>query len=268
MTKVIVLGHTGMLGEMVYRILSADPELEVIGMGREQLNALLPDPLHIDSDYVVNCIGIIKPYIKEDAEEAIRVNSLFPHLIQAKHIIQIATDCVFSGNQEIYDAYNEDSPHDALDIYGKTKSLGEVRSENFTNIRCSIIGPQKGNTSLLQWFLDLPQGAKIKGFQGHQWNGVTTLAFANICKGIIKGTKPMDSFHLVPENSFTKYQLLNVFKEVFDRPDIEIEMQEEGYCNRRLETLYPEHNEEVWKQGGYSKIPSIQELLYQLKEYI
>ena len=38
-------------------------------------------------------------------------------------ILQIATDCVYSGATG---GYTESSSHDALDVYGKTKSLGEV----------------------------------------------------------------------------------------------------------------------------------------------
>jgi len=56
-------------------------------------------------DYIINCIGIIKPYIDEKSQSsiqnAIKVNSLFPHnLLHVKKktkIFQIATDCVFDG---------------------------------------------------------------------------------------------------------------------------------------------------------------------------
>ncbi|MEC7900574.1 MAG: proline dehydrogenase family protein, partial [Acidobacteriota bacterium] len=42
-------------------------------------------------------------------------------------------------------AYKENDSHDAIDVYGKTKSLGEIKSENFFNIRCSIIGKEIKN---------------------------------------------------------------------------------------------------------------------------
>ena len=85
------------------------------------------------AEWVVNAIGIIKPYIHDDnpeeVETAIRVNALFPHFLgQAAEqtgakVIQIATDCVYSGEKG---GYVETDAHDALDVYGKSKSLGEA----------------------------------------------------------------------------------------------------------------------------------------------
>ena len=54
-------------------------------------------------------------------------------------VLQIATDCVYSGAQG---AYVETDLHDALDVYGKTKSLGECQEPNVYHLRCSIIGPE------------------------------------------------------------------------------------------------------------------------------
>ena len=38
--------------------------------------------------------------------------------------------------------YVETDLHDALDVYGKTKSLGECQEPNVYHLRCSIIGPE------------------------------------------------------------------------------------------------------------------------------
>ncbi len=112
-------------------------------------------------DYVVNCIGVIKPYIVENNSEslknALNVNSIFPYVLnsyvkKSVMIFQIATDCVYDGTEG---KYNENDSHNAKDIYGKSKSLGEVKSENFFNIRCSIIGKEiKNFKSLLCWFIN------------------------------------------------------------------------------------------------------------------
>ena len=62
-------------------------------------------------------------------------------------LIHITTDCVFTG---LTGFYTETSTHDSLDIYGKTKSLGEP--EKATVIRTSIIGEELYNKkSLLEW---------------------------------------------------------------------------------------------------------------------
>jgi dTDP-4-dehydrorhamnose reductase len=162
MTKVLIMGSTGMLGHAV-SLEFADFQGEVIGTVRRatdkgnladvrEFNASIDDLGKVVSDfgqgdYVVNCIGIIKPYIKDDSpeqrENAIRINSLFPDRLAAKateqgfKVIQIATDCVFSGKAG---GYLESSEHDASDVYGVSKVIGEVNAPNVMNIRTSIIG--------------------------------------------------------------------------------------------------------------------------------
>ena len=167
--RIAVLGISGMLGSKMFDICQKYG-LETIGINHSELDAENPDFSVIKHcEYVINCIGIIKPYINSDNSsdiiKAIKVNSLFPYKLAQtnKKIIQIATDCVWNGMRG---KYLETDPHDAEDIYGKTKSLGEVYSHNFLNLRCSIIGPEKkGYLSLLEWFLHQPKNAEIKGYK-------------------------------------------------------------------------------------------------------
>jgi dTDP-4-dehydrorhamnose reductase len=109
-------------------------------------------------------------------------------------------------------------------VYGKTKSLGEVRSPHVLHIRNSIIGPELGrSTSLLEWFLHQPAGAELQGFTHHYWNGVTTLQFAQLCAAIIENDA-FDSLrqlhhvlHNVPNSTVTKAELLQIFAKAFKR---------------------------------------------------
>ena len=57
-----------------------------------------------------------------------RINWLQLQIKPALKVIQIATDCVFDG---LKGNYTEDDKHNAIDVYGKTKSLGEVSADNF-----------------------------------------------------------------------------------------------------------------------------------------
>lgn len=240
--KILVLGSTGMLGHMVFSHLSKNKDLKVTGTVREEKylneNTLLFDAEKFtlsgtgkenltSYDYLINCIGIIKPYCKdndpEGVQRAIIINALFPHKLKTvkTKIIQIATDCVYSGNKG---DYIETDPHDALDVYGKTKSLGEVFDGSVLNIRCSIIGPEiKGKLSLLEWFLSQKEGSKLKGFAHHLWNGVTTLQFAKLCEKIIlndlysKLLSVSPTHHFYPNNTVSKYELLNIFSKIFNK---------------------------------------------------
>lgn len=252
MKKVLVLGASGMLGAMVFDYFNKFTDHQVKGTVR---NLSVPVPkstsdqiieFDVDRsaqlqdivkgwtpDYIINCIGIIKPYCKDDdpigVERAIRVNGLFPHYlakVAEKYnikVLRIATDCVYSGKEG---KYNESSKHDPLDVYGKSMSLGEALSPNMLHIRCSVIGPElKGNLSLLEWFLSQPEGTELKGFTHHSWNGVTTLQFAKMCDEIISSDSDLFTklrntnavHHYLYNSIVNKYELLKVFADVFER---------------------------------------------------
>src|SRR5689334_22166404 len=123
--KVLVLGSTGMLGWVVDTHLSRLPrELEITSASRSGSRGSKPIAFDAEAflsgaaalpqgfDFVINCIGIIKPYCKDNDPEgvrrAIRINALFPHLLAAAcrasgaRLIQIATDCVYSGDKGDY----------------------------------------------------------------------------------------------------------------------------------------------------------------------
>src|SRR3989338_7827244 len=253
MSKVLVLGGSGMLGSMIVDWLARDLSLKVGATVRDRRylehgRALLPEvqwrlldaeddsyasALSILEDYgwVINAIGVIKQFIRDDnpdeVERAIRVNALFPHRLARRaretgaRILQIATDCVYSGREG---RYTEEAPHNPLDVYGKTKSLGEARSDSMFHLRCSIIGPElKNHVSLLDWFLKQPLGAKVTWFTNHRWNGVTTLHFAKICLGIIlNGLTLRYLQHVVPSDMLTKAELLRGFSKIYKRADLQI----------------------------------------------
>lgn len=219
--------------------------------------------------WVINCIGMIKSRIisAKDKPQAIRVNSLFPHQLNEAaetfdfKVIQIATDCVYSGATG---QYSEDSMHDPTDIYGMTKSLGEVQSERFMNLRCSIIGPElAGRSSLLEWVRSQPTGAEIDGYVNHLWNGITTLAFARIVAGIIANDGfQHGTFHVVPRDVVTKDQLVRLIADRFGRTDLSIRSATAPHLvERSLKTNFPEINARLWKDAGYAEIPSIPELV-------
>jgi dTDP-4-dehydrorhamnose reductase len=210
------------------------------------------------ADYVINCIGIIKPHCHDHKPDqvvnAIKVNAAFPHeLVQfladsSTKLLQIATDCVYSG---LKGQYQETDEHDPRDVYGRTKSLGELERETALNIRCSIIGPELGtHLSLLEWFLSQPEGADLTGYQHHLWNGVTTLQFAELCEKIM-ATNQFESLrkthythHFAPNTTVTKYELLNIFQSEFGTKfNIAGTSQAGSAVDRTLSSQYHQLNE-------------------------
>ena len=292
MTKVLILGATGMLGAAVVKeFLDFPGEVTVTArrQGAESLpsafseiafDASTDDPSDAfrslsKVEFVVNCIGIIKPYINDSDDKqrqtAVEVNSLFPQKLAdwasatGAKVIQIATDCVFSGSKG---SYLESDSHDAIDVYGKSKSLGEVPNESMMHLRVSIIGPELGrSTSLLEWVRNQPQGAHINGFTDHVWNGVTTSHFGKLARGIIESNLFKSGvFHVVPSNRLPKDKLVQKIASVFGRDDIEIQPKSSGNTvDRTLETNTPDFNMALWAAAGYKTPPTIEQMLEEIK---
>lgn len=299
MTKVAVLGSSGMLGSMLVDVLSRDRELDITATVRtDQLAAAghrrLPQvvwrvfdadrwdgisPLSLleDQEWVINCIGITKQVIRDndpaEVERAVRINALLPYRLGATvgrargHMIQIATDCVYSGRRG---SYTEADPHDPLDVYGKSKSLGETRQESMHHLRCSIIGPEpKDYKFLLEWFLRQPRGAEVRGFANHQWNGLTTLHFARICHGVIRnGLKLAALQHVVPSGTLTKAEMLGHFAKAYGREDIQItETEARETIDRTLVTVDPATNALLWRYAGYGIPLTVPAMILELSQF-
>jgi dTDP-4-dehydrorhamnose reductase len=294
-TRVLVLGASGMLGAMVFDWLSRDGNLDVVGTVRHSRgsNAATPGPhkpfvlldaesssdtelaqLVQGADWIINAIGIIKPYIHDDnpaeVERATRVNALFPHRLAraaantGARILQIATDCVYSGQKG---QYLEADVHDAMDVYGKTKSVGEVYGPNVMHLRCSIIGPEpRAHVSLLDWFLGQKRNSGVNGFTNHQWNGVTTLQFARLCQGLINsGGDLKHSQHIVPASSISKAELLNCFAKEYNRDDVVITpVEAKTVIDRTLATNDEAANRTLWQQAGYPEPPTVPDMVAEL----
>jgi dTDP-4-dehydrorhamnose reductase len=282
MTNVLILGGTGMLG---YAVIDEFRGFEGAVKFTSRTGSGIPfDVLtdsvrsldsHIsDGDYIINCLGITKPHIDDENEQdvarATQVNSLFPAELalfaeqaDAK-IIQIATDCVFSGRKG---HYLETDTHDAEDVYGKTKSEGEIVSPNVMHIRVSTIGREiNRSTLLLEWVLSHPQGATIPGYTDHLWNGVSTNHFAKVVRGIIEQDEFKSGLaHLVPGNELSKAELVRKIAIAFGRSDLIVKDTESGKpINRTLATNDPELNKRLWGGAGYPEIPTIQQLIAEI----
>lgn len=243
MKKVFVFGSNGMLGRYVTKCL-VDAGHSVVPLSRQHMDLSVSDRpaihgmlaslgLHAD-DVVVNASGIIKQRAY-DTQGMIRVNALLPHMLSSitDRLIHITTDCVFSGKKG---EYVETDPHDCLDEYGKTKSLGEP--QNAMVIRTSIIGEELVNKrSLLEWAIS-NKGKNVKGFTNHTWNGVTCLALAKYIVQIVGDEPPWKGVRHLFSDDVTKHNLLNMINETYDlHMDITPHV-DAVQCHRTLRTIY------------------------------
>ena len=242
--RVLVLGSSGMLGIGVCQSLRSY-EVEVHGTIQEIKKSLLGvlDLDHIvyynaldatdsdlnlpvnliDYDCVINCIGIINRKADQNKENTISINSVFPHRVsrmcEAKNVpfIHISTDCVFNGDSG---GYTESCIHTALDIYGRTKSLGEP--SNCMVLRTSIIGEEIHTfSSLIEWVKE-QKGKTIHGYTNHKWNGITTIQYGSIVHKILReGFYQKGLYHIFSPAAVSKYSLVNMIAKKF-KIDLEV----------------------------------------------
>lgn len=285
MKKVLVLGSTGMLGSAVVDALQENGH-EVFIASRS--TGIKFDAVNLDTeklltaaslqkgDFVINCVGLTKSRIDEASVAsrslAVKLNIDFPNdLAKAAEelgvkIIQVATDCVFSG---LAGGYSEGSAHDPLDVYGKTKSLGEVPSENVMHLRCSLVGPEIGRSSLFfEWVRNQPREAKISGYTNHVWNGLSSRAFGEVVAGIVRE----DLFsagvqHVVPADRVTKDALVRMELAALGRNDVSVQrLAADIAVDRTLRTENSKQNSELFLAAGYSEIPTIEQMVLEACE--
>ena len=291
MAKVLILGGTGMLGGAVLKefsgfdgallvssragqILSSDKAIQqvVFDAKSDSISDVL---ISLGAgDYVINCIGVIKTEIDERSgaskQNAIDVNAVFPRKLAAEaetrsiRVIQIATDCAFSGKTG---KYSETSPHDAVDHYGITKSLGEVESDSMMHLRVSIIGPEmRGHKSLYDWVALQPRNSQITGYVNHRWNGIPAKHFGRLARGVIEaGTFSAGVHHVIPNDEVTKCELVRLIALHADRVDIEITSGlARDEIDRTLVTNNPDFNSRLWANAGYPTPPTIAALIAEI----
>lgn len=291
MANVLILGGTGMLGSAVVsefsgfdgrllvssrfgQILSLGETIEQIAFDAktDSLDGLLQSL--VAGDYVINCIGVIKAEIDERSElskqNASEVNIEFPKKLAKEaetrgiRVIQIATDCAFSGKAG---HYSETSRHDPVDHYGITKSQGEVISESMMHLRVSIIGPEtRGHTSLYDWVSRQPRNAQITGYVNHRWNGIPARHFGKLARGVVEsGAYSAGVHHVIPQGEVTKFELVKLIAEHSKRADIQIVP---GLANddidRTLVTNNQDFNRNLWANAGYPTPPTIADLVAEI----
>lgn len=272
MKKILILGAAGMAGHMMYSYFKSMDEYEVYGSIniepfddiKLRINIFDVDEVRnaiqlIKPDIVINCIGMLIRSSKKDPDKTIYANSYFPHYIAklsreySFKLIHISTDCVFSGKSG---GYKEGSFKDASDVYGLSKSLGEINDDYNLTIRTSIIGPElkKDGEGLFHWFMN--QKGEVSGYKSNFWSGVTTLELAKFINWQLKNPET-GLLHLTNNEKISKYDLLDLIKKVHNI-DISINSDKDYVCDKSFFNT---------KVKGY-QVPSYENMLIEQKAFI
>lgn len=261
MTTVLILGATGMLGHVLFSVLSERAELDVRATARrvEGLSRWFSPALlakvhgEVDADdfgsvrrvlaeaapdVVVNCVGVVKQLPgASDPVTAISVNALFPHRLAAAcgeagaRMVHFGTDCVFSGSNG---GYAEDDAPDAGDLYGRSKLLGEAAGPRCVTLRTSIVGHElSGRHGLLEWFL--AQEGKVRGFAGAIFSGFPTVEMARIVADFVIPNRELSGLYHVSSDPISKYDLLRLVAERYGK-GTGIDRDETFRCDRSLDS--------------------------------
>jgi dTDP-4-dehydrorhamnose reductase len=235
--RILVLGIDGMIGHKIAQSLSED--FTIIGTTRKKnilqnigikkgefvlhdfLNDNTLDLLKsINPDVLINCVGTtIRRGVSENKNNTELLNSELPHILNKwavqnnKKFIHFSTDCVFNGKKGNYLDY---SKSDANDIYGLSKSKGEINNDKSLTVRCSIIGREIFNhTELFEWLFSM-KNKKVEGYKNVIYSGVTSTWMGKTIKHIIKNQIELNGIYNISSTPISKYDLLIKLSAAFD----------------------------------------------------
>lgn len=234
MLKILILGSNGMGGSMIINYLSFLNKYKIFTSARNTGDFAIDIEKELDElegviyrkkfDIIINCIGLLVKPCEDRPDRAIYINSYFPHWLERitkntnTKVIHLSTDCVFSGKKG---NYKDTDIKDGSGFYAESKALGEIINNKDLTLRMSIIGPElkKEGSGLFEWFMR--QNGAIRGYFECFWSGCTTLelgkAIDNLMECSLTGL-----YQLAPKYKISKYNLLNLIKEVWNKTDVTI----------------------------------------------
>jgi dTDP-4-dehydrorhamnose reductase len=257
--RVLILGGAGMLGHKMWQALSAryaetyvtlrKPREVYARYGlfdsdrvRDRIDAgdftAVERCLNeIGPDVIVNCVGMTYRHPSARSQLAsIALNALFPHQLaqwaEAKaRVIHFSTDCVFDGR---VGGYTEASPVSSDDVYGRTKSLGEITGPGCLTLRSSMIGRElERGTELVEWLI-AQDHKTIKGYRNATFTGLSTLLWTRVVVDVIERHPELSGLFHVTTDPISKYELLRLLAAAYQL-EIQIDPDDEVVCHRNLD---------------------------------
>ena len=258
MIRLVILGGTGMLGHSLWERLSMRFSETYVTI-RQRIENYEPGCLFkrgqiidrmdvldfralesafkaIKPNVVLNCIGITKrKEIPQNPVPSILLNAAFPHQLAAlaagvnAKLIHFSTDCVFDGRTG---RYADDALTDAVDLYGRTKALGEITGRNVLTLRSSFIGREMGRgTELLEWFLS--QSGVVHGFKNAIYTGLTTPELCRVVEKLLVDHPQATGLYNISSDPISKFDLLRLIGKKM-HPRAKVVPDESFHCDRSL----------------------------------
>jgi len=226
--RVLILGHKGMLGNVVYdrfKELNFDIETTESRWPSKDFINFVSDS---NSDYLINCIGSIP----QRNPENYKANFELPSDLCKNYkglIIHPSSDC----EKKCF-----------TDDYGASKRNGSNLIANHDKsfvIKSSIIGPEKIHSYGLWAWLENTESDTVNGFTNHLWNGITSLEWANICIEKIQG-RIAQNVITAGSKSLSKFELLQHLNELLSLNKTIIPVEHQVFTDRSLKVDLPRKN--------------------------
>lgn len=271
--SILVLGGTGMAGHTIaLYFFEAGYDVSILSRTKTDFpNQIIADVTDFERlteiittgeyEVIINAVGILNQYADENKANSVLVNSYLPHFLSdltketKTRVIQMSTDCVFSGNKG---AYVEDALRDGETFYDRSKALGELENSKDLTFRNSIIGPdlKSDGIGLFNWFMK--QQGSINGFNKAIWSGVTTLTLAQAMEQAIKQNLT-GLYNLSNNNHISKYDLLQLFNKHMKNNKLEIKPTDKVTVDKSLINTRTDFNFEV---------PDYESMIIEMKNWI
>jgi dTDP-4-dehydrorhamnose reductase len=217
--KVLILGHTGMLGHMIFKYLKNKKAIIDTTNLRWPSDELKIYIKNYDGDYIINCIGSIP-----QRTNIFDVNWELPIFLDFYSKCKIIHPGTDGDNDRNPYGFSKKIARDfVLNTSGKTKS-----------IKTCIIGPELGTkSSLMEWFLSNQDNESVFGYTEHFWNGATTLTWSEYAYDLMTNWEKYDKEIILHSKCISKKELLETLNKVFLRKII-IEAKNETKLDRCL----------------------------------
>lgn len=282
--KILIFGVSGMLGSVVFCQLSQVEGFSVNGTVRSgKARAFFPAHLHesiiagvdvlhgdtldrivteVSPDVVINCVGLIKQLsTAEDPLVVLPINSMLPHEMAlvcdraGARLIHISTDCVFDGSKG---NYVESDISNAIDLYGKSKYIGELHDKpHAITLRTSIIGHELNSSNgLIEWFLS--QTGSVKGFKRAIFSGLPTVELARVIEEFVIPFPDLHGLYHIAAEPISKFDLLSLVAKIYGK-EIEILPDTDFVIDRSL-------NSELFRSKTGYRAPAWPQLVQAMKE--
>lgn len=235
--KILLLGESGFLGSYLLKTL---PHYHLVYIAERNANIpcdaneniiVLPTKLDIhdiktieklmsqsNPDITINCIARVQNHHKlHDTAEETYVNGIFPHVLEAitkRHgskLIHFSTDAIFSG---LKGNYSELDTPDPIDLYGRSKLLGELMQSHSITLRTTFFGLSETSKGLVSWVL-LNNAKTINGYKNYIFSGISLHTLSMAVVHIINMSEFPSGIYHAAGPSISKYDFIKNIAEVF-----------------------------------------------------